>query len=88
MISDIGWVTHYYEEIFPAGRENMRAQFYAAELLLEYNPLLGRLYEDVDGIREMQISKTPFSLLYRVSATHVEIIRVWDQRRGPGVLNL
>ncbi len=80
-VPDIIWLTHYYDESFPAGRANMRAQIYATELLLEHNPYLGRICEDVEGAREMRITKTPFSLIYRVTKTHVEIIRVWDQRR-------
>ena len=87
-IPDINWLTHYYEEVFPAGRLNMRMQLYAAEQLLEINPHIGRLYEHVDGVRELQISKTPFSLLYRVTNTHIEIMRVWDQRRDRTALSL
>ncbi len=66
----------------------MRTQFYAAELMLEHNPFIGRLNEDVDGVRELQMSRTPFSFLYRVTETHVEIIRVWNQRRDRTALKL
>jgi len=80
-VPDIIWLTHYYDENFPAGRVNMRMQLYATELLLEQSPYLGRVCEDVEGTREIQVTKTPFSLIYRVTNTHVEILRVWDQRR-------
>jgi len=80
-IPDINWLTYYYGEIFPAGRANMRTQLYATEKLLEENPYIGRVFEEVDGVWEIQISKTPFSLIYRVTGLHVEILRVWDQRR-------
>lgn len=66
----------------------MRTQIYATEKLLEQNPYLGRICEDVEGAREIQITKTPFSMIYRVTHTHVEILRIWGQRRDRTGLKL
>ena len=85
---DIEWVDAYYTSTFPEGRANMRSQMYAAETLLEEHPHIGRKMLDHSGLRELQITKTSFAFVYRVANTHIEILRVWDQRRDPGALNL
>ena len=49
--------------------------------LLEANPFLGQPGK-VEGTRRMSIPKTPFVLLYRVTETQIEVLRLRDSRRG------
>jgi len=85
-IQDIEWMTHYYETVFPEGRVNMRSHFYATEAILRENSYLGHPIDDIPNTRELRITKTPFSLIYRVTATHIEVLRIWDSRRDRAVL--
>lgn len=78
---DIAWISHYYEQVFPEGRLAFRKHFYAMEELLKENPLLGVRHELFKGVRELRIYKTPFSFIYRVKNDHIEVLRIWDQRR-------
>ena len=79
-LRDMNWVRKYYSEVFPAGRSNARSQLRKTETLISENPLAGHASEAVVGAREFHISRTPFSLLYRVTKENVEIIRVIDGR--------
>lgn len=61
----------------------MRSQVYTTEMLMEEHPLIGKQLLNHPKLRAMQIPKTPFTFIYRVTETHIEILRVWDQRRDP-----
>jgi hypothetical protein len=39
----------------------------------------------VAGVRRLVIPRTPFSLVYRVTAERIEILEVRDDRRPPAV---
>lgn len=53
----------------------------AADRLLEY-PNSGRIGLR-GGTRELVIKRTPYLLVYRVSASVIEIVRVWHTSREP-----
>ena len=77
---DMNWVRKYYDNIFPAGRNNARAQLQKTEKLISENPLVGHPSEAMHNAREFHISRTPFSFIYRVTTEHIEILRVIDNR--------
>lgn len=77
--ADIEWMRRYYSSIFPAGAKRAREHFRACEKMLELNPLAGQ-QSDIAGARELVVPRTPFSLVYRVAAERVEVLRVWDGR--------
>ena len=78
-ISDFLWIRKYYEQVFPDGAKNAIHQFELMEELLLANPYLGR--KKYDEVRMLKIPKTPFSYRYRVTETHIEVLRVWDDRQ-------
>ena len=84
---DLQWMQSYYETIFTSGKKNSSKHYFQTKQLLKENPYLGRLVEGLDGVRELNISRTPFAFIYRVSDETIEIIRVWDQRRDRTDLN-
>jgi toxin ParE1/3/4 len=77
--ADIAWVRRYYRSVFPQGGKQATEQFRRTELLLTENPLLGRP-SDVEGLRELQVGRTPFAFVYRVRGDQIEVIRVLDGR--------
>lgn len=79
---DIAWFRHYYRSVFPSGSEKARAQLKSLQQLLATNPYIGHISETHKGGLEFHISKTPFSLIYRVTETQIEVLRLWDERQG------
>ncbi len=80
-IDDLSWLRRYYEEVFPEGRENAQKQFHSIETLLVNNPRVGHVTHQ-ENVFEFSIPKTPFSYIYRVQPDRIEVLRVWDERRG------
>jgi plasmid stabilization system protein ParE len=76
---DIMWLRHYYNHVFPAGGKKARERIIAAERLIAQNPAIGHMVE-IEGLREFSIPGTPFSMLYRATPSHIEIVRLWDAR--------
>lgn len=77
--NDLEWFHQYYSLVFPEGLDNALKQFDRINELLGLNPLLGVLSEE--GLRKFAIPKTPFSYYYRVTNTHIEVLRIWDDRK-------
>jgi len=77
---DLLWLRRYYTEVFPDGAARALHHLLAAEHLLRANPYIGKRAE-VEGVRELRIARTPFSLIYRVREDRIEILRVWDGRK-------
>ena len=77
--NDFNWIRKYYEEIFPAGASSALKQFDMMQELLIASPYLGR--KKHGDVRTLSIPKTPFSYWYRVTSTHIEILRIWDNRQ-------
>jgi plasmid stabilization system protein ParE len=76
---DLEWFRTYYETVFSAGAKHAEEQVEKSLELLRHNPFIGHSLEE-KGTRELPISRTPFSLVYRVTREHIEIISVLDQR--------
>ena len=70
----------YYASVFPDGARRAVDQYRRTCRVLSENPLVGRLVEDIEGVREFPIPRTPFSFIYQVNEDRIEVLRVWDQR--------
>lgn len=79
---DIAWFRYYYRSIFPAGNQNARASIKSLQKLLAANPYIGHTSETHKGALEFPVRNTPFSLIYRVTKTQIEVLRLWDERQG------
>lgn len=81
-VQDIGWFRPYYKSVFPSGSERAGKQLKSIQALLAENPYIGHPSEGFDDVRELVITKTPFTLIYRVTSQQIEILRLWDNRQG------
>ncbi|WPZ31625.1 type II toxin-antitoxin system RelE/ParE family toxin (plasmid) [Sulfitobacter sp. OXR-159] len=81
---DIQWFRYYYRSVFPEGIAKARTHLRAIQKALAANPYAGRPSDARDGVRELSISRTPFTLIYRVGPTQIEVLRFWDTRQGTG----
>jgi plasmid stabilization system protein ParE len=79
-LDDIEWVRFYYRNIFPSGKKEVIRQIKTAEQLLSNYPDIGQSYDDNKNIKELVISRTPFTFIYRIKSEKIEILRLWDQR--------
>ena len=77
----LNWFVEYYENVFPEGANNALKHFDAMEQLLSSRPLAGRRIVGTK-FRLMPIPRTPFSVIYCVSNTRVEVARIHDNRAG------
>ncbi|WP_366141046.1 type II toxin-antitoxin system RelE/ParE family toxin [uncultured Ruegeria sp.] len=82
MARDIQWFRYYFTSVFPAGSERARAQLKAIQLTLAANPYAGNQSDTRRDIRELSVPRTPFTLIYRVMPTQIEILRLRDTRQG------
>ena len=76
---DLTWVRHYDRQVSPEGAASARARILAVEALLRRNPHAGHPTHR-DDVRRLPIARTPFSMVYRVTAERIEILRVIDDR--------
>ena len=83
---DLVWMRHYYEAVFPEGQKNAQKQFHAVERTLRTNPFIGHTTHR-QYVREFTIPKTPFSFIYRIFPDHIEVLRIWDERRDRAKLD-
>ena len=76
---DLIWFYEYYTSVFPEGADKALEQFDAIAELLLVNPFLGK--RALNDTREMVIYRTPFSYIYRIADTRIEVLRIWDNRQ-------
>ena len=76
---DIAWFREYYGSKFAAGQANAASHLREAKILLKTYANIGHA-SDTEGLRELQVLKTPFLLVYRIYADEIQIVRLWDQR--------
>lgn len=79
---DIQWFRYYYQSVFPEGSAKARAHLKAVQKTLAVNPYAGHPSDVRVDVRELSIPRTPFTLIYRVASTQIEIWRLWDTRQG------
>ncbi|MFG6515399.1 type II toxin-antitoxin system RelE/ParE family toxin [Sulfitobacter sp. TB366] len=56
----------------------------AIQKTLAANPYAGDPNDLRESVRELSIPRTPFTLIYRVAPTQIEILRLWDTRQNIG----
>jgi plasmid stabilization system protein ParE len=83
--ADLRWFKRYYTQVFPEGRKRAEAQFLHTQQLLRENPMMGHAVEEVPGVREHHVTRTPFAFVYRLRGDRIEVLRVRDKRAGPGL---
>jgi plasmid stabilization system protein ParE len=81
---DLAWFRLYYRAVFPDGAGRAGHQVKAMLTALAANPYLGHPGETGRAVRELSFPKTPFVLIYRVTPNQIEVLRLWDSRRGGG----
>ena len=77
---DLRWFKRYYVSVFPQGRKKADKHYLNALSVLRKNPHIGHPSENFPMAREYDVTRTPFSFIYRVKQDHIEIIRVIDNR--------
>ena len=77
---DLRWFKTYYIKAFPDGKATAEKRFLAVQQLLKSNPHIGHPSRKVEGAREHHVARTPFTVIYRVVADRIEILRVLDMR--------
>lgn len=78
--SDLSWMRTCYTSVFPAGAKRAAEHFRMTCSVIRENPLVGHPVEDMPGVHEFAIQRTPFSIIYRVIDNRIEVLRIWDQR--------
>jgi plasmid stabilization system protein ParE len=86
-VHDLAWVKSYYDRVFPEGAARARPRLRAGFRLIRENPHVGHPTGHA-GIREFPLPRMPFSVIYRIGETRIEILRVWDQRADRAGLDL
>ncbi|WP_367278694.1 type II toxin-antitoxin system RelE/ParE family toxin [uncultured Sulfitobacter sp.] len=81
-LRDSAWFRQYYGSVFPAGRENAAQSLINLQSLLKVHPYIGQRVPNMESVRRMPIPKTPFVLIYRVTETQIEVLRLRDSRQG------
>lgn len=81
---DIQGFRYHYRSVFPEGSAKARAHLKAIQKAMAANPYAGHPSDARDNVRELSIPRTPFTLIYRVTPTRIEILRLWDTRQGTG----
>ena len=66
--SDSLWMRTYYVHIFPDGAKRAADQYRRACGIIRENPLVGRLFEETEGVREFSMPHTPFSFIAGIEA--------------------
>ncbi|KGF68195.1 hypothetical protein LL06_17875 [Hoeflea sp. BAL378] len=77
---DLRWFKTYYIRAFPEGKAMAEKRFLAVQHLLKANPHIGHPSQKVEGAREHHVARTPFTVIYRVMADRIEILRILDMR--------
>ncbi len=79
---DLAWFRFYDQSVFPEGSRRAGQQFKALQATLAANPYAGHPSDTGRAVREITIPRTPFTLIYRVTPLQIEVLRLWDTRRG------
>ena len=78
--SDLLWMRTCYAHIFQDGAKRAANQYRRTCGVIRENPPVGSPVEEMEGVREFSIPRTPFSLINRIVDDRIEVLRVWDQR--------
>jgi toxin ParE1/3/4 len=81
--ASVKWFRHYYSGVFQAGEANAGRHFEVALLTLEAHLRAGKVVDEDRQIRELQIARTPFAIIYVIENEDVVILRLKDGRARP-----
>jgi toxin ParE1/3/4 len=79
-LSDLAWFQRYYSQIFPEGEKAAKAQLQALYANLTAHPLIGHPNGRIPGVREFHVTRTPFTLVYRIDGDDIIVLRLIDNR--------
>ena len=85
-IADLQDIRAYISLDNPSAAVKLAQQLYSAGNALVEFPNRGRP-TDINGIRELVIAGTPFLLVYRVTETEVQILKVWHGAQDRGSID-
>ncbi len=84
---DLGRLYEYLKLDSPRRAARMVARVVRAAEMLELQPEIGPVVEDLDPTAQCRhLVVAPLRLIYRVEATRILILRIWDSRRDPKTL--
>lgn len=81
---DIQWLRYHYRSVLPEGSAKARANLIAIQKTLAADPYACHPSDARENERELSIPRTPFTLIYGVAPTRIEILGLWDTRQGTG----
>jgi len=70
----------YFREQPQLNKEAALESYKNTKNLLRQEPYIGHVFDEMDGIFELRISKTNFSVLYTVKDETIYVIDIRDQR--------
>lgn len=76
---DLNWVLAYYQEFFPQGTENAKESLAKTLRLVRENPQAGEKLKN-RNLRTFPVLRTPFRIVYKVTATEIQVARIMDMR--------
>jgi len=74
--ADLHHINDYLKEHHPRYRQPTMRKLYESVRALKQWPLRGRSGRE-DGTRELVFSPLPYVAVYRVTPTHVEVVRIY-----------
>lgn len=74
------WMRRYFRQQSQLDRRAANERFTRARNLLRQEPFAGHIFDEMDGVFELKIQCTAFSILYAVRDDTIYIIDVRDQR--------
>lgn len=77
---DLRWFRSYYVRTFPEGGGKANQEFLGALERLSAFAESGPVSLRIEGARELRVQRTPFTFIYRIKTTRIEILRVVDER--------
>jgi len=74
------WLKHYFKSQPQLDNKAAFENFAKARALLKQEPLAGHVFDEIEGVRELKIQKSAFSILYTFKRNTIYIIDIRDQR--------
>lgn len=80
--ADIAVADDWWQENRPEARDGIKGVIARATGMIAEFPSIGvAVRSRVRGARRLVLDDTPFAIYYRLAASHIEVLRVWDGRR-------
>lgn len=76
----IRWMRRYFREQPQLNAKAASERYKTTKNLLKQEPYIGRVFDEIEGVFDKEISKTHFSIIYAVKDETVYIIDIRDRR--------